>query len=407
MDFDYTPLLRKDIAAQANPWAGFPKFNFVGGHNDPDSIPAAALAEAAKSVLLREGSSLATYGMQSGPQGYRPLRQFIANKLHQVAGLSSTPEQVLVTSGSLQAIDMVNAILVEPGDAVIVESATYAGVPARLRRCGANWVGIDGDDDGMRTDQLERTLEEMKQRGVRPKYIYTIPTVQNPTGTVMSVARRHDLLRIATAYDVPVFENDCYADLIWEGERPPAIRALDDTGRVIYCGSFSKSLAPALRVGYVIADWSVLGRMLTVKFDGGTGAIEQMVLAEYLTANFDDHVNQLRGRLKAKCGAMIEALEKNFGVAAEYRVPRGGIFIWVTLPDAVDTSHLVQAAATEGIAVNPGADWSADPATGRHSIRLCFGNAPIETIREGVARLADICHRETGIPIRSANIERG
>lgn len=407
MDFDYTPLFRKDLAGQAAPWAGFPKYNFVGGHNDPDSIPAADLAEAAKQVLLREGQNLATYGMQNGPQGYRPLRDFIAAKIHQVAGLSSSADQVLVTSGSLQAIDLVNAILVEPGDTVIVEAATYAGSPARLKRCGAKWVGIDVDDDGLRTDELERTLESLRQRGIRPKYIYTIPTIQNPTGTVMSVERRRELLRIAGAYDVPIFEDDCYADLLWDGERPPAIRSLDDSGRVIYCGSFSKSLAPALRVGYVIADWAVLSRMLTVKFDGGTGAIEQMTLAEYATTHFDDHVSRLRGRLKEKCAVMVEALEKNFGVAAEYRLPRGGIFIWVALPETVDTNRLVQAAAGEGIAVNPGADWSADPATGRHSIRLCFGNAPLETIREGIARLADICHREFGVPERVANVERG
>ncbi len=407
MGFDFTPHLRKDLPNPAVPWTGYPELNFVGGHNDPASIPVDHLAEAAKRVIAREGHSLATYNMDNGPLGYLPLRKVIADTLHQTAGITRGADEVLVTSGSLQAIDLVNAVLVEPGDTVIVEAQTYAGALGRLRRCGADWVGIDVDEDGLNTDQLENTLAEMKARGVRPKYIYTIPTVQNPTGTVMSRERRLELLRVASAYDVPIFEDDCYADLMWDGARPPAIQALDQSGRVIYCGSFSKSLAPALRIGYLVADWSVLSRVLTVKFDGGTGALEQMALAEYATSHFDDHVSQLRGTLKAKCEAMVAALEEQFGVAADYRIPRGGIFIWVALPDAVDTSQLVQAAAAEKILVNPGAEWSADPQTGRHSIRLCFGNPSIDTIRQGVARLADICHRETGIPERGANIARG
>jgi 2-aminoadipate transaminase len=406
MGFDYTSLLRKDLAAPAAPWGGYPELNFVGGHNDPASVPADQLAEAAKRVIAREGRSLATYNMDHGPLGYLPLRQLIADKLHQVAEISCDADQVLVTSGSLQAIDLVNDVFVEPGDTVIVEAETYGGALARLRRAGADWVGIDVDDDGLRTDRLEATLAEMKARGVRPKYIYTIPTVQNPTGTVMTRERRLELLRIAGEYDVPIFEDDCYADLLWDGERPPAIHALDQTGRVMYCGSFSKSLAPALRIGYLVADWSVLSRVLTVKFDGGTGAFEQMTLAEYAAEHFDGHVSRLRQTLKAKCAAMVDALEEQFGVAAEYRVPRGGIFIWVKFPDAVDTTQLVQAAVAERLLVNPGADWVADPETGRHSIRLCFGNPSIDTIREGVARLAEICNRETGIPERSANVAR-
>jgi len=407
MGFDVTPHLRKDLPNPAVPWGGYPELNFVGGHNDPASIPAAALAEAAQRVIAREGRSLATYNMDHGPQGYLPLREFIAGRLHRATEMACAPEQVLVVSGSLQALDLVNAVLIEPGDTVIVEAQTYSGALARARRAGADWIGIDVDDDGLKTDQLENTLAEMKARGKRPKYIYTIPTVQNPTGTVMSRDRRLELLRIADAYDVPIFEDDCYADLTWDGARPPAIRALDQSGRVIYCGSFSKSLAPALRIGYVVADWPVLSRMLPAKLDGGTGALEQMALAEYATSHFDDHVVALRGTLKEKCDAMVGALEEQFGVAAEYRIPRGGIFIWVKLPEAVDTTRLVQAALAEKVLVNPGADWSADPDSGRHSIRLCFGHPSIETIRNGVAHLADICNREFGLPERSANVARG
>ena len=388
MAFDFEPLFRKDLPAAAKPWSGFPEYNFTGGHNDPDSIPVEALSAAFTRVLGREGHTLATYNMESGPLGYRPLREFIAKKLGERAGLACDADQVLVTSGSLQALDLANAVFLEPGDTVIVEAATYSGALSRIKGRGANWVGIGVDDEGLRTDELASTLEAMKGRGVRPKYIYTIPTVQNPTGTVMSRARRMELLRVAGAYGVPIFEDDCYADLLWDGERPPALRALDESGRVFYCGSFSKSLAPALRVGYVVADWPVLSRMLAMKTDGGVGALEQMVLAEYAPAHFDAHVSALQETLKGKRDVMISALKEHFGPVAKLHVPRGGIFIWVTLPDAVDTTRLAAVAGAEG------AEWSADPQSGNHSLRLCFGNPSIDTIRKGVARLAKICQQE-------------
>ena len=406
MTYDFNASLRQDLPVAAR-WTGYPTYNFVGGHNDAANIPAQHLAEAAARSLARDGHILATYNMGHGPQGYLPLRRVIATMLHKSAGMVCDASEVVVTSGSLQAIDLINAVMIQPGDTVIVEAATYAGALSRLRLHGADWVGVDIDEDGMRADQLKQVLATMKSRNVRPKYIYTIPTVQNPTGTVMSVARRHEILDLATKYDVPIFEDDCYADLMWGERRPPAIGALDTERRVIYCGSFSKSLAPALRLGYLIADWSLLNRVLPAKRDGGTGAIDQIAVAEYATEYFASHVAGLRQTLKAKCEAMVEALEVHFGVAAEFEVPRGGIFLWVRLPDAVDTTKLAETALAEGVAVNPGADWSADPETGRHSIRLCFGNPSTEAIKEGVARLAEICRRETGIPERSANLQQG
>jgi 2-aminoadipate transaminase len=222
----------------------------------------------------------------------------------------------------------------------------------------------------------------------------------------MPEERRLTLLRLARAHGVPIFEDDCYADLTFSGHRPKAIRALDDEGQVIYCGSFSKTVAPALRVGYVVAEWDVLSRVLAAKHDAGSGSLEQMVLAEYCTAHFDSHVSMLRGVLKEKCDTIMEALEAEFGTAVEFSAPSGGIFIWVTLPDDVDTSRLAQVALADGVAINAGAEWCADPADGRHSMRLCFGNPSLQQIREGVAILADICHQETGIPARSANVGR-
>jgi len=407
MTFDYTSFFRSDLPLAAAKWNGFPRYNFVGGHNDADHVPIDRLAKAASEILLREGKTLATYRLESGPQGYIRLRELIAAKLKARAKMSIDADDVLVTTGSLQVLDLVNAAMLEPGDTVLVEADCYSGTLSKIRSAGARPLGIELDDQGMRIDHLESLLDRLKAEGVRAKYLYTIPTVQNPTGSILPVDRRLALLQLAAAHDLPIFEDDCYADLLFEDERPPAIHALDRDGRVIYCGSFSKSIAPALRVGYAVAPWPVLSRFLALKTDAGSGALEQMTLAEALDVEtFDAHVSALSRGMQEKCAVIMSAIDEHFGTAASYQAPKGGIFIWVTLPEAVDTSVLAGAALAEGVTINPGAEWSVDEADRGRKLRLCFANPSKETIREGVAKLAEICHREFGIPARSANVER-
>ena len=260
--------------------------------------------------------------------------------------------------------------------------------------------------EGMRMDILADVLADLKRRGVTPKYIYTIPTVQNPTGTIMPEARRAELLELAEQYGVPIFEDDCYADLIWDGRRPPALYAMSKTGNVIHIGSFSKSIAPALRVGFIVAPWNVLSRMLALKTDAGSGALEQMVLAEYCAPHFTSHVPKLTRGLRAKLDTLMEALNEQFGTSAEFEAPKGGIFLWVKLPDNVDTLKLYQAALNAGVAINPGPEWSTDKAYAGSRLRLCFASPSHEQIREGVALLAEVCRREFGVPARIANVEK-
>jgi len=406
MAFDYSTVFRPGLPPAAKRWSGFPKYNFVGGHNDGAAVPVQAFIDAAASVLKREGTTLATYSLESGAQGYLPLREFLADYLHKTTGMVQTADDILMVSGSLQALDLVNDVLLAKGDTVILEEAAYQGAIQRFNRLGVEGVGAPLDDEGVRADTLSNILDDMKQKGVRPKYLYVVPTVQNPTGTVMSEERRLELLNLARKFNVPIFEDDCYADLTFDGTRPRAIRALDEDGRVIFCGTFSKTIAPALRVGYLVAEWDILSRMLAVKRDGGSGALEQMVLGEYCPDHFEDHVIKLRGVLKEKCDAMLETLAAEFGTTAEVSALVGGIFVWVTLPDSVDTMKLFEVASAEGVVINPGAEWVADPATGTHKMRLCFGNPTVDEIREGVTKLAEICHREFGVPERGSNIER-
>jgi 2-aminoadipate transaminase len=404
--FDYAPLLPAGLPAPAARWTGLAKYSFVGGNNDPDGVPVDGLVEAINAVLRREGKALATYNLAHGPQGYLPLREFLAKKLKRDAGMACSADDIMIVSGSLQALDLVNSTLLARGDTVLVEQETYQGAISRLTRLGVNAIGIPLDDHGIRIDALANALAELKQKGVTPKYIYTIPTVQNPTGTILPESRRAEMLKLSEQYGVPIFEDDCYADLIWDGKRPPAIHALSKSGNVIHIGSFSKSIAPALRVGFIVAPWAMMSRMLALKTDAGSGALEQMVLAEFCAPHFQTHVPKLTRGLRAKLDTMMEALAEQFGTAAEFEDPKGGIFLWVKLPDNVDTLKLYQAALAAGVAINPGPEWSTNKAYSGCRLRLCFASPSHEQIREGLAVLAEVCRKEFGVPARSANVEK-
>ncbi len=404
--FDFAPLLPAGLPAPAAKWTGLAKYSFIGGNNDPDQVPVEGLIDAVTAVLKREGKTLATYGLASGPQGYRPLREFLSVKLKRDAGIDCVADDILLVTGSTQALDLVNPTLLARGDTVIVEQDTYQAALARLTRLGVNAIGIPLDHEGMRMDALASVLADLKRRGITPKYIYTIPTVQNPTGTIMPEVRRVELLKLSEQYGVPIFEDDCYSDLIWDGKRPPALYAMSRSGSVIHIGSFSKSIAPALRVGFIVAPWAVLSRILAQKTDAGSGALEQMVLAEYCTPHFTSHVPKLTRGLRAKLDTLMEALNEQFGTSAEFEEPKGGIFLWVKLPDHVDTLKLYQSALAAGVAINPGPEWSTDKAHAGSRLRLCFASPSHEQIREGIAVLAEVCRKEFGVPARSANVEK-
>ena len=401
--FNIDNFLHLDALKPAVEWKGFPKYNFVGGHIDGDSIPVQSIKDSLNKIILKEGKTLAKYGLESGPQGFLPLRKFISNQLEISSKINCSEREILVLSGSLQALDLVNQTFLRKGDTVIIEEENYGGTISRLKRLGVKMVGIPLEKDGMNLKILEQELNDLLKKEIIPRYIYTIPTIQNPTGTVMSVKKREILIDLSKQFEIPIFEDDCYADLLFEKERPPAIKSFDKEGYVIYCGSFSKSIAPALRVGYLLADWSILSRIMPYKTDAGTGSLEQMALAEFCETNFNSHIKMLRSELQKKSEAICYAFDKYFGSSADYNKPDGGIFIWVDMPKKVDTSRLYELALREGVAINPGNEWSINP-NGKHKMRLCFGNPSIREIDEGVKLLAEICRNEFGLPTKIANI---
>jgi 2-aminoadipate transaminase len=406
MTIDYARLYSAGLPAPAERWTPFPKYYFIGGNNDPEQVPIEGLIDAAARVLRRDGARLAIYNLGLGPLGYPPLRQFVADKCRQRRGIETSVDDILITTGSNQAIDMISNLLVDPGDTVLTEEYCYQSSLGRFRKLGANLVGMKLDSDGIVIEALAAQLATLKAQGIAPKFIYTIPTIQNPTATILPLERRHALLDLARQYNVPIFEDECYADLLWQGvEAPPALYALDP-GCVIHIGSFSKSLAPALRLGYVIADWDIMSRLLPLKADNGTGALDQMVVAEYFSQRFDRHIVELNTVLHTKLSTMVEAVSREFGAAAECWLPKGGIFLWIRLPPQIDVRKLVKPAADAGIAFNPGPDWAVSADNSANCLRLCFAMPDRQTIIDGVAELARVFYEQTGIPQRSGNIPR-
>ena len=395
---DYSSLFNSTLPSPPAPWEGHPRYNFIGGHSDPDMVPMEGFIEAAANVFRGDPRNISMYNFDGGPQGIVPLRKFLVEKLAAHRGINTSIDEVLITSGSGLAIELINEILLEEGDTVIVEEFSFSGALGNLRRRRVNMVGIEVDQDGMRMDRLAEELERLRNEGVRPKYIYTIPTLQNPTGTVMSMERRLRMLELSEEYGVPIFEDECYADLIFEGEYENAIRSLDDSNKVLHIGSFSKTLGPGTRLGYIVASWEVMGRLLSRKNDAGTGVMDQMIVADYFTNHYEEHILRVRAALKRKCDVLASALRESFGPSVDFEMPRGGMYLWVRLPAGVDSRALAMPALREGVAFNPGPDWSADPDAAAGYIRLCFALPSENEIREGVEKLAEIFRREGALP---------
>ncbi len=403
---DYSAMFAKNLPApSAPPSTDLPPFNFTYGHGSPDLLPIEGFIESATRALRNDGRTLAVYPehqTNGSLLGYLPMREFLVQKMARHRGINVSTDEVIVTSGSQQGILLVMDSLLEPGDTVITELFSYAGTLVNLRRRNVNIVGVPLDEGGMRMDRLEATLSELQGKGVTPKFIYTIPTLHNPTGTTLSMDRRREMLRLSQKYGVPIFEDECYADLIFEREYEHAIRSLDDSNFVLHVGSFSKSLAPGVRLGYVVAPWQVMGQMLALKTDIGTGTLSQMVVADFLEHNFESHMDHLRSGLERKRDTMMAALGEHFGPLVHVDVPRGGMFLWVRFPENVDVRTVVAAAREQGVAYNSGPEWAAypedDSRNGHNYVRLCYALPTEEQTWEGMERMAKAFHQVVGIP---------
>ena len=367
------------------------KYDFAVAYPDPGSLPLDDLVESLAEAIAEEGRDLAVY---PHPAGYPPLREFVSQKLARDRKIDVSPDDIILADGSSQPIHMVLEALLDPGDVVITEHFAYSGTLRALHRFQADVRGVASDDDGVLPDALEGAIRAAIDEGRPPKLIYTIPTFQNPQGWTMSLDRRREMLRISGAYGVPILEDDCYVDLRFEGENVQAIQSLDDEGRVTYVGSFSKIIAPGMRMGYVAGPIEVLDQARAVKSGAGVNQFAALAVHRYATTHLDDHVAEVNGVLRSKRDAMLAALGENFGSAASWSRPDGGLYVWLRLPDHADLAAALPAAFDADVGYQPGNIFSPDGESGRNYARLCYGYNTPEEIYEGIARLAEVFERE-------------
>lgn len=361
--------------------------SFAGGLPSPDCFPREEIMAAAERVLVEKPLAALQYGPT---EGYAPLRDFIAS-LMRGRGLAVPSEQVLTLNGSQQGLDTVGKLLIDPGALVLVEQPTYMGALQAFRPYQPRFAPLPMDEDGLVVEALENLL----QQGEKPRFLYLVSCFQNPTGITPSPERKRALLRVAAQYGLPIVEDDPYGELFYEGTRPPILAAMDiemhgELRHVLYLSTFSKLLAPGLRVG-----WAALPQELVAKFthakqglDLHTGSLAQAVAYEACRDGLlDRHVPMIRATYHTRRDAMLAAIDTYMPKVVVSTRPKGGMFLWLTLPGHIDTSALLQRALEQNVAFVPGAAFHANGG-GTHTMRLNFSHSAPERITEGVKRLA-------------------
>ena len=362
------------------------KYDFAVAYPDPETLPLDGLAESLKIALEREGKSLALYPVSTGLPS---LREWVAEKLARDRNMTVSPDDIVLTSGSGEAISMLIAALTDPGDVLLTEEYVYLGTMRAMRRYGADVRSVKCDDDGIIPEALESTLAGLAAEGKKVKFLYTIPVFQNPMGWTMSLERRVKTLEITQKYGVPVLEDDCYVDLRFEGEDVTSFHSLDDTGRVLYVGSFSKIVAPGVRLGYMVAPQEVIRRAMSFKAGGGVNQLAALAVQEYAAGHMDQHIEIQNQALRVKRDAMLSALGENFGDAAQWSKPEGGLYVWLEMPEGTDLAGLQEQVFNQGVGYYNGTMFSPE-GRGANCARLCFGYPTAETVSEGIAELARI-----------------
>jgi 2-aminoadipate transaminase len=370
------------------------EFNFGAGNPDPGSFPSQGLVEAAARVLPRLGGSLVLY---PDPRGYAPLRALAAERYKRNNHIDLPIENIALANGSMQAISLVCQAYLRPGDTIVVEEYCYVGSLNCFRKFGVEMVGVKVDHEGMDVDDLEEKLRDLDRRGVRPKFIYTIATNQNPTGTMMPEHRRRRVLELANRYGIPVIDDDCYGDLIFEGEPPISLYSLDPDS-VIYIGSFSKILGPGVRLGFFAAKEETLLKVLNWKIDGGTSNLSAAIAAEYFQEHMWDHVHEINAIVKGKLDVVKEELAANPQSFVDFSRPKGGLFIWVKLPDDTDVLKLYDIAQSRGIRYSTGKMFHTY-ARDIPYLRLAFGYPTHDDFRVGLPLLAECVQEARGITV--------
>ncbi len=367
-----------------------PRYDFGSGRTDPASFPTAALAEAAREAVLEIGPELVRY---PGDYGHEGLRQIMAAREAKREGVEVDPAHIALMNGSMQAVTLVaEALMQKPGDIIVCEELTYSGTIGAYKGLGATLVGVPLDEHGMRIDALAQTMKTLHQQGTPPSFIYTLTTYQNPTGSIMPIERRKELLAVAKQYDAIVVEDNCYGDVHFVGEVAPSLYALDDSERMIYLCSLSKIIGPGLRLGYVLARPAMLQKLLDRRFDGGNSVLAAAICSTFLRDHLWQHIEHTNKILHRKRDAVFAGLEQSVGDICTWSRPAGGMFIWVRFPDDVDRQQLKALADEHDILYANGSNFHIHGEDVPY-LRLAFGFASMEAIIEGVPLLGECMHR--------------
>ncbi|MCZ0871377.1 PLP-dependent aminotransferase family protein [Peribacillus sp. AS_2] len=362
--------------------------SFAGGLPAPELFPVEALKNACSAVLDEEGAASLQY---STTEGYIPLREAISQRM-KVIGINSTIENVLITSGSQQAIDLTGRLFINVGDTIICESPTYLAAINAYKAYNAKFVEVAMDDDGMVMEELEKKLQEHPNT----KFIYTIPDFQNPTGRTLKLERRKRMIELANQYDVLVVEDNPYGAVRFAGEELPPVKHFDTESRVIYISTFSKIFTPGLRLGWICADESFIDKYVAFKqtADLHTDSFAQRITAKYMELyDIEEHINKIKAVYKERCTAMLSCIEEFFPKNLSYSKPEGGLFIWVELPEGVDSTHIFTESLKNNVACVPGVPFFPN-STQKNTLRLNYSNMSKEKIIEGMKRMGEVLHRE-------------
>lgn len=365
--------------------------SFAGGMPHPLSFPLPEINEVAREVIEREGRSAFQYGPS---EGYWELREFISQWIAQ-DGIKAHPEDILITDGAQQALDLLGKIFVDPGDPLIVEAPSYVGALNAFLSYQADIIGVPMDDDGLQVELLPRVLSELEAKKERPKFLYAIPNFQNPAGVTLSLERRKKLVEIARDRDILLVEDDAYGHLCFEGERLPTLKSMNE--EIIHISTFSKIFSPGIRVGWLTAPRPIIEKMCPGKeaVNLCPSPFTQRLLLAYLKTNdIHQHVKKIISLYRERRDVMLSALEEFFPEEARWTRPRGGLFIWATLPSYIDTTELLAEAISEAkVAFVPGQAFFAG-GQGTESMRLNFSFPDKESIHEGIKRLAKVIKKQ-------------
>jgi 2-aminoadipate transaminase len=367
--------------------------SLAGGLPSPEAFPLGELAGLVARALERHGAAALQYGTTEGDLG---LRRELIRTMVELEGLEAfpdlAPDDLLIVSGSQQGLDVCARTLLSPGDVVVCELPSYLGALGAFGACGARLSGIPIDADGMRTDLLEQRLIDLRQRKLRPKFVYTVPDFHNPAGVSLALERRHELLAIAREFDLLVIEDSPYRPLRYLGDALPSLSSLDRDGRVIALFTLSKVLSPGLRVGWIVAQPEVISRLVVTKqpLDLCTSGLSQLVAREYLAAGaLPAQIERVRGLYSARRRALLDGLERHVDPAlgVSWTRPEGGLFVWVTLPSWLDAHALLPRALEQKIAFVAGRPFHCD-GSGRNTLRLNFSYPTVEQLDLAAERLA-------------------